>query len=86
MKFRKKRGRTICVVKTKALIRFAVTAKLICVFDFAYAKSQFSHDAAYIRHTLLSSATLTEYQHRILHALLVSFCLSVYGVPLLKHG
>ena len=25
---------------------FAVTAKLICVFVFAYAKSRFSHDAA----------------------------------------
>ena len=32
------------VVKTKELISFAVTAKLICVFVFAYAKSQFSHD------------------------------------------
>ena len=38
---------TIRVVKTKALISFAVTAKLICVFVFAYAKSQFSHDAAH---------------------------------------
>ena len=34
------------VVKTKALISFAVTVKLICVFVFAYAKSRFSHDAA----------------------------------------
>ena len=32
--------------KTKALISFAVTAKLICVFAFAYAKNRFSHDAA----------------------------------------
>ena len=39
---------TICVAKTKALISFAVTAKLICVFVFAYAKSQFSHDAAHM--------------------------------------
>ena len=37
---------TIYVVKTKALISFAVTAKLICVFVFAYAKSRFSHDGA----------------------------------------
>ena len=36
------------VAKTKALISFAVTAKLICVFVFAYAKSKFSHDAARI--------------------------------------
>ena len=39
---------TIRVAKTKALISFAVTAKLICVFVFAYAKSRFSHDAAYL--------------------------------------
>ena len=37
---------TIYVAKTKALISFAVTAKLICVFVFAYAKRWFSHDAA----------------------------------------
>ena len=36
------------VAKTKALISFAVTAKLICVFIFAYAKSRFSHDDAHI--------------------------------------
>ena len=35
-------------MKTKALISFAVTANLICVFVFAYAKSRFSHDAAQI--------------------------------------
>ena len=34
------------VAKTKALISFAVTAKLICVFVFAYAKRLFSHDEA----------------------------------------
>ena len=36
------------MAKTKALISFAVTAKLICVFVFAYAKIRFSHDAAHI--------------------------------------
>ena len=36
------------VAKTKALISFAVTAKLICVFVFAYVKCLFSHDAAHI--------------------------------------
>ena len=30
------------------LISFAVTAKLIRVFVFAFAKSRFSHDAAHI--------------------------------------
>ena len=34
------------VAKTKALISFAVNAKLICVFVFAYAKSRFSHNEA----------------------------------------
>ena len=35
------------VAKTKALINFAVTAKLICVLVFAYAKCRFSHNEAY---------------------------------------
>ena len=34
------------VAKTKALISFAVTAKLICVFVFAYADCLFTHEAA----------------------------------------
>ena len=41
-----RRNYSIYVAKTKALIRFAVTAKLICVFVFAYGKSRFSHDKA----------------------------------------
>ena len=36
------------VGKTKVLISFEVTAKLICFFVFAYAKCWFSHDAAHI--------------------------------------
>ena len=47
-RFRKKRDGTINEVKTKALIRFVVTAKLICIFVFAYAKCWFSNDAAHI--------------------------------------
>ena len=39
--FEKKRVYTIRRAKTKALISFAVTAKLICAFIFAYAKSGF---------------------------------------------
>ena len=46
--YRKKGDCTIYVAKTKALISFAVTAKLICVFVFAYAKCWFSYDAAHI--------------------------------------
>ena len=34
-------------MKTKVLISFALTPKLICIFVFAYAKSRFSHDAAH---------------------------------------
>ena len=36
--FRKKRNSIISVMKTKTLICFAATAKLICAFVFAYAK------------------------------------------------
>ena len=49
---------TFRIAKTKALISFAVTAKLICVFVFAYAKSRFSHDAAHI-----SSVQVAERPH-----------------------
>ena len=35
--------------KTKALISFAVTAKLICVFVFAYVKIRFSHNEAHFQ-------------------------------------
>ena len=37
------------MAKTKALISFAVTAKLICVFVFAYAKIRFSNDEAQMK-------------------------------------
>ena len=36
------------VAKTKMLISFAVTAKLICVFVFAFADCWFSHEVAQI--------------------------------------
>ena len=39
---------TICVARTKALISCAVTAQLIWVFVFAYAKSRFFHDEAHM--------------------------------------
>ena len=45
---KKKRKCTICVAKTKVLISFEVTAKLICVFVFAYADHWFSHEEAQI--------------------------------------
>ena len=37
---------TIRVLKTKVLISFAVTTKLICAFVFAYANCWFSHEVA----------------------------------------
>ena len=45
---KKKRKCTICVAKTKALISFAVTAKLICDFVLAYADCWFCHEAAHL--------------------------------------
>ena len=42
------RNCTIRVPKTKALINFAVTAMLICVFVFAYADCSFSHEVAHL--------------------------------------
>ena len=38
----------IRIAKTKALISFAVTAKLICAFVCAYADCWFSHEVAHI--------------------------------------
>ena len=58
---------TIREAKTKALIRisFAVTAKLICVFVFAYAKSRFSQNEAHFRASKLSaSKTKTRFKPR----------------------
>ena len=37
------------VAKTDALISYALTAQLVCFFDFAYAKSRFSYDAAQMK-------------------------------------
>ena len=45
---KKKRKCTIRVAKTKALISFALTAKLICVFVFACADCWFFHEAAHL--------------------------------------
>ena len=50
--FRKWRYCTIQVAKTKTLISFAVTAKLICVFVFTYAQRWFSHDEAHMIYIL----------------------------------
>ena len=39
----------IRIAKPKALISFAATAKLICIFNFAYAEIRFSHNEAHIK-------------------------------------
>ena len=49
---------SIRVAKTKALISFAVTAKLICVFVFACAKCSFSHDMAHFAFDIVMSSSL----------------------------
>ena len=84
--FRKKKDCTIYVAKTKALISFAVTAKLICVFVFAYAKSRFSHDAAHIkvlvREYLLNAYTNNKDVQRPAHPCrLISDC-AVCGIEI----
>ena len=48
VRLRKKRNYTVLVTKTKALIGFASTAKLIGVCVLAYAKCWFSPDALII--------------------------------------
>ena len=58
------------MAKTKALISFAVTAKLICVFVFAYAKSQFSHDAAHIAKILKKKLIQVHVHSKILSLIL----------------
>ena len=48
LKFRFRKYVLFAYAKTQALISFTVTAQLICVFVFAYAKSRFSHDRAHM--------------------------------------
>ena len=52
---------TICVAKTKALISFTVTVKLICVFVSAYAKIRFSHNEAHF--TSITQKAHGTYKH-----------------------
>ena len=46
------KGIVLFVAKTKALISFAVTAKLICAYVFAYADRWFCHDVAHLLYTV----------------------------------
>ena len=53
---------SIYVAKTKALISFAVTAKLICVFVFAYAKCWFSHNEAHLVFETVQSGPYSSFE------------------------
>ena len=58
--FKKKKDCSVRVVKTKALISFAVTAQLIRGFVLAYANCWFSHAVAHLSlfNQLILSASL----------------------------
>ena len=47
----------LCSENKGVLISFAVTARLICVFVFAYAKRRFSHNKAHIKHDMFLALT-----------------------------
>ena len=70
---------TIRVAKTKALISFAVTAKLICVFVFPYAKCWFSHDAAhlYFKHAFLTTKLNKKTELRVVRPKFYKFSMIV---------
>ena len=57
------RNCTIQVAKTRALISFAVTAKLICAFVFAYADCWFSHEATHFK--LVDAGFVSGFYHDI---------------------
>ena len=65
---------TIRVAKTKPLISFAVTPKLICGFVFAYAKSRFSHEEAHVMIANLQFSLLQT--HFALHFLVILLLLT----------
>ena len=67
-----RRGIVHCLheVKTKALIRCAVTAKLICAFVFTYyAKSRFSHGAVHVE---LCTIHLADIQSNLITATILN--------------
>ena len=64
--FMKLKNCTIHVAKTKALISFAVTAKLICTFVFAFAKC-FFRDTTHLSKSTPANI-VTEISKRQIHA------------------
>ena len=67
-------------MKTKALISFAVTAKLICAFVFTYAKIRVSHYVAQLFMSWLTILTL-----KFTRKLAVIHKIGVIFFSLLKH-
>ena len=61
----KERDFPISVAKIMALISCAVTAQLICIFVFAYAKSRFSHDAAHMFVTATRVMIFSQYRDSV---------------------
>ena len=66
--------------KTKGLISFAVTAKLICVFVFAYAKRWFSHDTAHRNFTISSVLSLQIQRQSFMLTSICKYLLPKVGV------
>ena len=59
------------MAKTKVLISFAVTAKLICVFVFAYANCWFSHGKAHFL-----NAHVTQYMYKQVSSSVIKFLIN----------
>ena len=83
--FKKKRDCTIRVVKTKALISFAVTAKLICSFVFAQAFCWFFMQwlkcvkmcrLTSVKRMLFSGRYKTQINHKAFHSLHINCTIS----------
>ena len=79
------------MAKTKALISFAATAKLICVFVFAYAKNRFSHDESLFISMVSISLTKSylstgQVSMRIVVALIYDCGYLLFNIILLNFG
>ena len=58
------KGIIIRIAKTKTLISCAVTAQLICVFVFAYAKIRFSNNEAHFMTAAVNSKVFYDVRSR----------------------
>ena len=60
-------------MKVKAMMSFALTAKLICAFVFAYVKDLFSHAAAHLRTLCEHFNNETFYFSKTIISVLIAF-------------